>query len=438
MSENKNNLAHRLIREKRFHIRLVLKGLLAGCVAGFSVGLFRYLLEAGEYWRPQLYRKLLWAAGDGQWLSLATWVLALIVIAWVLAYIIRREPMCTGSGIPQVKGILQGQLEMQWLSVMVCKIIGGVLAIGAGMSLGREGPSVQIGACSGQAISRRTKRTRYEERILLTAGAGAGLAAAFNAPLAGVIFGLEELQKHFSASLLLAGITASVTATAITELIFGAQPVFTLGEIAVLPLSSFWAVIGTGLFIGILAQGFNRGLFFSMRLYERLGLRGMKAPLIPLLLAGVLGFILPEILGGGNLLVDSFVYRNYALEVICFLFVTKFLFTMLCFGSRVPGGIFLPMLVLGAAAGAFLGRLLIDGGWLGETYFSDMIILGMAAYFAAVVKSPVTGSILIMEMTGSFQHMLPLIAVSLIAYIVSDLLGGKPVYDELLEHSLNK
>ena len=145
---------------------------------------------------------------------------------------------------------------------------------------------------------------------------------------------------------------------------------------------------------------------------------------------------MPEILGGGNLLVDELVASDYALSLLVIIFLGKFLFTMLCFGSGVPGGIFLPMLVLGAAGGAIYGKLLIISGIMPENLLPTMIVFGMAAYFSSVVKSPVTGSILIMEMTGSFHHMLPLICVAMAAYMVADITGGRPVYDELLERSL--
>ncbi len=436
MNEKIDKLLGLLVQEKRFHMRLVLEGMAVGLGTGASIGLFRYLLGLSEVLRPQIYAGVMAAASEGNWLPLAGYGAIFVLIAWWLKKIVANEPMCTGSGIPQIKGILLGKMYMRWYSVLVSKILGGVLAIGAGLSLGREGPSVQIGACVGQGVSRGAKRTRFEERILLTAGAGAGLAAAFNAPLAGVIFGLEEMQKSFSAALLLAGITAAVTAAAVTELIFGGQPVFAMGCLLPLPLDMLGVAAGTGLFIGILGQSFNKALLFSMDTYDRLGLQRISRPLVPLVLAAALGFVLPQILGGGNLLVDSLVREDYALGILCLLFVGKFLFTMVCFGSGVPGGIFLPMLVLGAAGGAFFGKVLIALGLLPAVYLSDIIVFAMAAYFAAVVKSPVTGAVLIMEMTGSFQHMLPLIAVSLTAYLVSDVAGGRPVYDELLNRAL--
>ena len=438
MNKKTDNLLELLVDKRRFSLRLLLEGLAVGLGAGISISVFRYLLAGSEILRPVIYHNLREALADGQWQWLALYILSFIIIAYLLKLIVAREPMCTGSGIPQIKGILQGDMSMRWFSVLWSKIIGGVLAIGAGMSLGREGPSVQIGACVGQGLSQTSRRTRFESRILMTAGAGAGLAAAFNAPLAGVIFGLEEMQKTISPALLLTGITASITAATVTEVVFGMSPVFSMGYLLPLPLNLFDVLVVAGIVIGLLGRLFNIALAYSLNTYSRLGLSGMKKPLVPLALAGILGFVLPEILGGGNLLVDSLVVTDYTIGFLCLLFVGKFLFTMICFGSGVPGGIFLPMLVLGAAGGAVLAKLLVLAGLLPAMYYADIIVFGMAAYFSAVVKSPVTGSILILEMTGSFQHMLALLVVSLTAYVISDLTGGRPVYDELLDRALGK
>lgn len=438
MNKKTDNLLELLVDKRRFSLRLLLEGLAIGLGAGISISVFRYLLAGSEILRPVIYHNLREALADGQWQWLALYILSFIIIAYLLKLIVAREPMCTGSGIPQIKGILQGDMSMRWFSVLWSKIIGGVLAIGAGMSLGREGPSVQIGACVGQGLSQTSRRTRFESRILMTAGAGAGLAAAFNAPLAGVIFGLEEMQKNISPALLLTGITASITAATVTEVVFGMSPVFSMGYLLPLPLNLFDVLVVAGIVIGLLGRLFNIALAYSLNTYSRLGLSGMKKPLVPLTLAGILGFVLPEILGGGNLLVDSLVVTDYTIGFLCLLFVGKFLFTMICFGSGVPGGIFLPMLVLGAAGGAVLAKLLVLAGLLPAMYYADIIVFGMAAYFSSVVKSPVTGSILILEMTGSFQHMLALLVVSLTAYVISDLTGGRPVYDELLDRALGK
>lgn len=434
----RGNIMHRRIESamtmmtdpRHFKLRLFIEGNIIGIATGMVIALFRYLLELSEEYLPVLYR---WLPEHIAWIPV--WFLLLAICGWVLYRIVRRDGMTSGSGIPQIKGILLGEMDMNWARVLTLKFTGAVLGIGAGMSLGREGPSVQLGACLGQGLGRLTHRSYAESHYLLTAGAGAGLAAAFNAPLAGVIFCLEELTKNFSAFVLMGAISAAVTATTVTQYFFGMQPVFHMGVVPVIDTGHMYILlIVLGAFVGLLGLAFNPMLTRSQDFYKKMPAR--YRPLVPLFCAGVLGFLLPEILGGGSRLVDSLVVTDYTLAFLALLLLAKFLFTMICFGSGVPGGIFLPMLVLGSVGGAVFAKIAIFFHWMPELFAVNCIVFGMAAYFSAVVKSPITGSVLIMEMTGSFEHMLALIIVSMTAYLVSDLTGGEPVYDMLLSKSL--
>ena len=420
--------------ERFFRFRLFGEGILVGAFAGLVISLFRGLLEMGEDFRPVIY-SFLQANGV---IAVAGWILVSLVLAGILSWIVRFEPMCTGSGIPQIKGVLLGRMKMNWKKVIITKLIGGILAIGAGLSLGREGPSVQLGACVGQGTADLSRVSRSEGRFLITAGSGAGLAAAFNAPLAGVIFCLEELTKNFSPLVLMATIGASVTATTVSRVFFGGEPVFHIGTLPVLPIYYFGLLALLGVFTGMMGQLFNKLLIFSLDWYDNLPKQGMFRPLLPLLVAVPLGFFLPMIMGGGNRLVDALVNSNYPLSFLFILMVGKFLFTMLSFGSGVPGGIFLPMLVMGALSGAVFAGVATAAGILDTEWTANFIVFGMAAYFASVVKSPLTGSILIMEMTGSFHHMLSLIIVSMAAAVTAEAMSGEPVYDMLLGRALKK
>ena len=422
-----------LAQPERLKLRLFLEGNLIGVLTGLVVAAFRYLLVCSEEILPRLYA---WLA-QAPWEFTAFWLLALAGIGYIIYRILEAEPMTSGSGIPQIEGILAGEMQMNWARVLALKFAGAVLGIGAGLSLGREGPSVQLGACLGQGVGRLARRAPGEDRYLLTAGAGAGLAAAFNAPLAGVIFCLEELTKDFSPLVLMGAVAASVTATTVTQEFFGLAPVFHMGEVPVVATGAFFLpLVLLGAFVGVLSLAFNRTLTASLDGFLRLPLPERAKPVVPLFASCAAGFFLPQILGGGSLLVDSLVREDYGLCFLLVLFLGKFFFTMLCFGSGVPGGIFLPMLVLGALGGAVFARAAVLLGLLAPQLAVDCMVFGMAAYFACVVKSPITGTVLIMEMTGSFAHLLPLILVSMTAYLVSEIAGGAPVYEMLLARSL--
>ena len=201
--------------------RLIVEGIGVGILAGILVSAFRLSLTKIDEIRGVLF------AGAQTKLSLVIWCLLLLFFFTVcVSFIVSREPLCSGSGIPQVKGELEGRIKANWLSVIIAKFIGGVMAVGGGLSLGREGPSIQLGAMVGKGFSRLSGRLHSEERLLMTCGAGAGLAAAFSAPLAGVVFTLEELHKTFTAEVLLSTMASAITADWVASYIFGLRPVF--------------------------------------------------------------------------------------------------------------------------------------------------------------------------------------------------------------------
>ena len=408
---------------------------MVGAVTGAVVSVFRWLLDASELLREWVYSR----GEESPWVFLL-WFALLMAIGGILSRIGRKEPMAGGSGIPQVKGILLGKMEMNWFRVLWMKFLGAVLGIGAGLSMGRQGPSVQFGACVGQGVSRiRGRRGTRGERSLLTAGAGAGLAAAFNAPLAGVVFCMEELAPGFSSVQILSSIMAAAVATAVSQIVFDVHPVFHLMHLPVVSLGWDSAVfLLLGIFCGCLGLLFNRGLLLSLSLYDRLRLRGAARFLPVLFLAGVLGFFLPEVLGGGNTLVDRLMVTEYNLWFLLILLAGKYFFTLLCFGSGAPGGIFLPMMALGATAGAIFAKAAVLLGILMPSMASCCIVFGMAGYFAGAVKSPVSSSVLIMELTGSFDHMLLLLCISFSACLVLDMAGVRPIYDAILGRNLRK
>ena len=425
---------HSLLQWRDFRLKLFVEGILTGLIAGAIVVAFRFALESAEFFRGTVYQHMI----AGNWKMTVSWFVCLLIIAYYLGRIINFEPLSSGSGIPQVKADIAGFVKMNWLRVLVAKFIGGVLAIGAGLSLGREGPSIQIGAVVGQGVSRMLGRTRMEEKYLLTSGASAGLAAAFNAPLAGVLFALEELHKNFSPAVLLSAIAASMTADFVVRSFFGREPFWDFTGIPVLPFHYYGLLVVLGIVTGILGAAFNKLLIKTLDLYARQRLlpKGFQSA-FPLVLGGLAGFVLPEILGGGNNLISAIGAGQFGLWMLVVLLLAKFAFTMLSYGSGVPGGIFLPMLVLGALTGGAFSEFLQVAG-LNHAYHLNFIILAMAAFFTAVVKAPITGSVLITEMTGSFSHLLEMTTICMVAYVVADIARSQPVYEILLDRMLRQ
>lgn len=419
-------------RYRSFRYVLILEGIAVGAISGAIVVLFRYLLTYAE----ELLNVVLNYGRNHMWM-IPLWFIILIVSAFVVTLLLKWESFISGSGIPQMEGEMIGELDPCWWRVLIAKMAGGLIAIGCGLSLGREGPSIQLGAMTAKGMSRLTKRDKTEEKLLITCGASAGLSAAFNAPIAGVLFSLEEVHKHFSPELLLSTMASSITADFISRNVFGLQPVFDFHITSMMPLSSYGHVIFFGVIIGVMGVLYNNCLSMVQDLYMKIPSQLVRV-LIPFLLAGVLGFTYPYVLGGGHSLVETMTTSQMVLEALIVLLIAKFCFSIISFGCGAPGGIFLPLLVIGAIIGSIYYNAagLMTGSLNG--LLSNFIILGMAGYFSAIVRAPITGIILISEMTGSFSHLLTLSMVSLVAYIIPDMLHTAPVYDQLLHRLLAK
>lgn len=417
---------------KNFRFTLVFEGILVGVFSGLIVVFYRFALERIENLSIIIYSTLSHTHS-----LIPLWFITIAFIAFIVWRIVEKEPMTKGSGIPQVEGVLLRQLDMNWWKVIIGKFIGGFLSLGAGLSLGREGPSIQLGAAAGQGVSKLLNRPKIEEKYLITGGASAGLSAAFNAPLAGLMFSLEETHKNFSPLILLTAMSAALTADIVSKEFFGMKPILDFHQLTQIPLKLYLYLILLGAILGLFGVLFNFILLKTQDLYSWMKwMPNYCKMLIPFVIAGVLGMFFPQVLGGGNKLILSLTGSGLFLKMALILLLVKFVFTMISYGSEAPGGIFLPMLAIGALIGYIYGNILSTFFNFNSIYITNFIILAMAGYFTAVVRAPITGCILISEMTGSLNHLLSLAIVSIVAFIVADILGSKPIYESLLERIL--
>ena len=402
-------------------------GFAAGILAGGVSVLYRLSLQFAS---DTLGHSLTFIRKNAGWT--AVWFLVLIALAGLTSLLVRRQPLIGGSGIPQLECELHGKIKSSWISVLLCKFAGGFLCMLGGLSLGREGPSIQLGAMAGKGFSRFLRRGGEEERVLISCGASAGLAAAFHAPAAGVLFCLEELHHTFTPRLLLPLMTAVLSADLLSVQVFGVGPVFQFAPQTDFTPVLYLLVVPLGLLLGVLGAFYNAATMAVVRfLQDKSGLPVFVRLLIPFLMAGILALCAPSLLGSGHNLVEQAAAGDYMLEILLLLLVGKFLFSLLSFGSGTPGGIFFPLLVLGALIGCSYGVCAVELFGLEKDLIAAFLLLGMAGNFAAIVRAPFTGAILLFEMTGSVHTLLPLLAVSLIACATADALRSAPIYDSL-------
>jgi CIC family chloride channel protein len=353
----------------------------------------------------------------------------------------RFAPEAAGSGIPHLKGVLLHVRKLHWRRLIPVKFLGGVLGIGVGLSLGREGPTVQMGAAVARAVAGLLRTPEGDLPQLYSAGAGAGLAAAFNAPLAGLLFVIEELHRELSSRTAAGALVAAVCATVVTQGFAGDMPSFEARGVAAMPLAALPLALVVGALGGVGGVAFNKALTTTQRVgqhFERLP--RWTQPGVAGLLAGVLAWWIPGALGGGQVVAEQLLsgVLHAGAAVLIVLFLAKFLLTAISYGSGAPGGIFAPMLLLGALLGAVLAKAFdsVLPSHSGQTQV--LAVLGMAAFFVGSVRAPLTGIVLISEMTGGYTLLFPICIACLSAYLVAEALRDVPIYDALLEADLHR
>jgi CIC family chloride channel protein len=361
--------------------------------------------------------------------------------AAIAAGLVRQfSPEASGSGIPHVEAVLSGDLPPAKFSLLPVKFMGGILAMGSGLALGREGPSVQLGAGVARLTANLFRRNWPDCRALLAAGAGAGLATAFNnAPIAGSIFVLEELVRRFETRMAIAGLGASATAIAVARVFLGDAPDFKVQPFPYPPwqIGALFFVLGG--VAGLVAVAYNRTLLATLAAAERLRRWPVEVRAAVVgVTVGTIAWFEPGLVGGGESLTQRTLAGTEALALVPLVFLLRFALGAVSYATQTPGGLFAPLLVLGAQLGLVFGALCQHAfpGW--KVQPEAFAVVGMAAFFTGVVRAPVTGIVLIIEMTGSFSTLLSMLGACFTAMLVATLLRNPPIYDSLRESTVRR
>lgn len=352
------------------------------------------------------------------------------LISGVLVF--KFAPETKGSGIPFVKMVMARMGNITRVRTIVVKFLAGVAGIGTGLSLGREGPSVQLGAGAGALVGKIFKMKGTDQGKLIAAGAGSAIGATFNAPIAGTIFVLEELVNKFSASLLFPVLVATVTASSVARHFLGNNPSFTIPYITHdLSFEGISVCIILGIVAGFLGVAFAKIIYKNNEFFEKMDkIPNWLKPAIAGFGIGVIGLFIPYVLGSGNLSVDLLLQHKLALSVVVLVFAVKFFVTPFCFGSGAAGGIFLPMLMLGSFLGYIVASIFNMFGFHVDVVVMAMI--GMGAFLASVARTPITAVVMVFEMTAGYTHILPIMLSAAIADLIAEKLNHRPIYASLI------
>ncbi|MFS8038332.1 H(+)/Cl(-) exchange transporter ClcA [Xanthobacter sp. AM11] len=362
---------------------------------------------------------------------------ALVVVS---VWLVRTfAPEAGGSGVQEIEGAMEGLRTVRWQRILPVKFFGGLLSLGSGLVVGREGPTIHMGASVAQAASEGLRLPARENRGLLAAGAAAGLAAAFSAPVASILFVIEETRRQFPYSLkTYTGVMlASVTSGVVTQSIVGPRPFMAI-QVADVPLAFLPAFVMLGIVLGFMGVVFNRCLVWSMDLSLGIGRRS-SFYIVPALVGFAVGVLLvlrPEATMGGDMLAISLVTENLPLATMAIIVVIRFAMTMASYSTGVPGGIFAPILAMATAFGLLfaLGLELLMP--LPPGAAAALAVAAMGGLFSATIRAPLVGVVLIAELTGAYAVMVPVLITCLFANFVADWLGGRPIYEVLLERTL--
>ncbi|MGA8808438.1 MAG: chloride channel protein [Thermoanaerobaculia bacterium] len=408
------------LRENQIFLALTV---LIGIFGGLSAVLFTLAIEGTKH--------VLFGSAPSALRLVAIPTLVSLVTGFLLA---KFFPEARGSGLPQVEaayhlenGVIPGR-------VIFGKFFTGALCVGSGHSMGREGPSVQIGAGIASLFGRWLKLSPERVRSLIPIGAAAALSAAFNTPVAAVLFALEEVMGDMNAALIGSTVVASVTAVIIERSILGEETLFRVPAYHLAHPAELIGYAVLGIVGGIVSLLFTQGLLRTRGLFRRLpAWTRIIQPAMGGLAIGIMLLFVPQVMGVGYQYVDQALDGALALRMLLLFCGAKLVATIISYSSGNAGGIFAPSLFLGAMAGGAVGIGMHAIAPFPTGDPGAYALVGMGALFAGIIRAPMTSVFMIFELTQDYQILVPLMVANLLAYAIATRFQPKPIYHALLE-----
>jgi CIC family chloride channel protein len=346
----------------------------------------------------------------------------------------RKFPGTSGSGIPGVRVALAVYHGKITILQTMAKYVTSVLSLSTGLSLGREGPTAAISAGIGSYVGQLFHLSKRKVKALVAIGVAGGIAAAFNTPIAAVVFTLEEVVGDLNAKILGNIIVSSIVAAVTAHFLLGNNPTFQTLNFSIGHPSELTLYALVGIASALLGPFWTKSVLWLRSLNLKV-FRGHKLSIIMItfLIMAIISYVRPEALGGGHGTIESTLLTMKDSKILLSLFVFKFIATTICYGSGVSGGLFLPTLLMGATLGSFLGSIfteLIPGL---EPNLAIFALVGMGSYFAAVIRAPFTSIIMVFEMTRDYDIIMPLMLANIISYFLSSKINSKSIYESISE-----
>jgi CIC family chloride channel protein len=408
------------LREEQFFLVLAV---LIGIASGLAVVCFRLCIDF-------LRLKLL---GSGLQPSVPRVFLAPMLAGLVIAFlVVRFFPRARGSGVNQTKAALYIYDGYIPILTVVGKFITSALAIGSGQSLGPEDPSLQIGAGLASALGRRLRLSREKLRLIAPVGAAAGLAAAFNAPITAVLFVIEEVIGRWTAGILGAVVLSAISSAVVERWFLGDEPLFRVPAYHLEHFGELSAYASLGVIGGFASLAFVKYIaYLRPRLRQLPSWTQYFQPAAAGFLIGLIGIKFPQVMGAGYSYIDQAMHEQYTWQILAILGALKIVTTGLSFTSGTPGGLFAPTLFMGAMIGGAVGmaeRQLVPYLAIPVGAYA---LVGMGTLFAGILRAPMTSVFMIMEVSGNYSIIVPVIISNAIAYFISRTFQPTPIFDLL-------
>ena len=421
-----------------------------GAFTGLLVGTIVYFFKLIAEFLTEKSGEIYHFAQSNPWIAVAV-VVGAVALAFVAYFLQKWAPETAGGGIPRAEGVLRGLLTFRWLRTAIAVVVNSWISFFVGLPLGSEGPSVLLGTAIGGGTCRLPLSHNSWNRYIMTGGASAGFAVATGAPVTGILFALEETHKRFTPMIFLMAMSSvlfGVTASNLWAMAIGhsPEPLFDVGALmGQFAMSDIWVPLILGVAVALLACGYNLFVFFIGKVYDT------KLKRIPQWARLVIVFVLTAVIGliafgdfdgsnalfGGGGLIVGLAGGGFTWKIVFALLVIRFLTIAFATGSGATGGVFIPMLSIGALLGALLGNAFVAMG-MDEGLFATVVMLTMSAFMGATTRAPLTALVFMVECTWSFSNLFYVAITVFLSYFLCEIVNVEPLYDVLLERMIHK
>ena len=425
-------------RNKKHLLKMTFIGMIAGISTGLVLYLFKYLTMILVNQMTKIY---LYVSSHPWYIPI--FFLGLAVLSLLIYWLVKSEKHAQGGAISRAMGILRGLITFKWLRVMIITFFSSLIGFFAGLPVGVEGPSVMIGTALGEGTHALTKSDPATKRYIQTSGASAGFAIATGSLLAGMVYGVEEMHKKFSFTIFISSMIGALFATITArtlDLLFGRGEIFfPIGIVEQLPAKYMWVMIIVGILAGVMAALFNKLVLVSGNFVRT---RLKKVPLylkilINLGLVGSIGLLVIQTVGSGHDLIVELTELKYSWYMVLLFLILKLITITVTTNSGTTGGLFVPVLVIGALAGALLNQVFLELG-MSFSYSKIIIVATMCAFFGSSMQAPLTTLVFIIEGTLDVNNIVALVIAMATSLIVSYILSTGSLNEVVLNNILRK